>query len=344
VTSIIFAIPGDGGSFTSDIALDHIRIYSEVNHLKWDGSKLDIQGDIGGSIKTLTVGNITIDQTDGIVGKDINNNIKFSLNPNTGLLNASDGVFSGQINASSGNIGDWSIDSSLKFSNANFVSDFAPNNYFIFDKDSSSMLSVSKLSGRWAFGSTGDTVLNLEAFDTVPYPRRRYTYLNSNQLKSYGGLVIESFGLSQLAFHTSSTTMSFTTGSKTFTIAGDVTARFNVNDYILVIDNNNKEKRFSATVNSRTYTTLTTLNVTVIEVFNAKSTETCSNWFVHNVDYGGLFGQSLIAVGTDVATDTFGNIVMTTYSGPNVPASLSINNDGSIKVALNSETERSLYN
>jgi hypothetical protein len=344
VTSIIFAIPGDSGSFTSDIALDHIRIYSEVNHLKWDGSKLDIQGDIGGSIKSLTVGNITIDQTDGIVGRDINNNIKFSLNPNTGLLNASDGVFSGQINASSGNIGDWSIDSSLKFSNANFVSDFAPNNYFIFDKDSSSMLSVSKLSGRWAFGSTGDTVLNLEAFDTVPYPRRRYTYLNSNQLKSYGGLVIESFGLSQLAFHTSSTTMSFTTGSKTFTIAGDVTARFNVNDYILVIDNNNKEKRFSATVNSRTYTTSTTLNVTVIEVFNAKSTETCSNWFVHNVDYGGLFGESSVAVGTDVTTDTFGNIVMSTYSGPNVPASLSINNNGSIKVALNSETERNLYN
>jgi hypothetical protein len=106
VDSIIFAIPGDGSSFTSDIALDHIRIYSEINYLKWDGSKLDIQGDIGGTIGSIAVGNITIDQTDGIVGKNNSDVIKFSLNPNTGILTAVDGIFSGTITATAGNIAD----------------------------------------------------------------------------------------------------------------------------------------------------------------------------------------------------------------------------------------------
>jgi len=67
-------------------------------------------GDIGGTIGAMTIGGITLDRTNGIVGKDSSDITKFSLNPDTGILTAVDGVFSGEIIANTGVIGDWNID------------------------------------------------------------------------------------------------------------------------------------------------------------------------------------------------------------------------------------------
>ena len=71
------------------------------NGLYWNGSLLDINGDIGGTIGKIVVGNITFDNT-GITATDgaATPVVKFNLDAITG-----NGTFSGIINASSGTIG-----------------------------------------------------------------------------------------------------------------------------------------------------------------------------------------------------------------------------------------------
>jgi hypothetical protein len=58
---------------------------------------------------SITIGNITIDNTDGIVAKDEADDIKFSLNPTTGLLTATDADITGSITAEEGTIAGWEI-------------------------------------------------------------------------------------------------------------------------------------------------------------------------------------------------------------------------------------------
>lgn len=57
----------------------------------------------------MTIGGITIDRTNGIIGRDTNNNTKFTVDPNTGILTAVDGIFTGQVNATSGIIGNFTL-------------------------------------------------------------------------------------------------------------------------------------------------------------------------------------------------------------------------------------------
>jgi hypothetical protein len=59
---------------------------------------------------SITIGNITIDNTDGVVAKDEEDNIKFSLNPTTGLLTATDADITGSITAEEGTIAGWEIE------------------------------------------------------------------------------------------------------------------------------------------------------------------------------------------------------------------------------------------
>ena len=71
------------------------------NGLYWNGTALDINGDIGGTIGKIVVGNITIDNG-GITATDgaATPVVKFNLDATTG-----DGTFTGIINAASGTIG-----------------------------------------------------------------------------------------------------------------------------------------------------------------------------------------------------------------------------------------------
>jgi hypothetical protein len=68
------------------------------NLLRWNGSALEVVGDIGGTIGSITVGNISINSS-GITATD-GSTTKFFLSSANG-----DGQFSGQVTASSGSIG-----------------------------------------------------------------------------------------------------------------------------------------------------------------------------------------------------------------------------------------------
>lgn len=80
-----------------------------TNHIKWDGADLLVQGDIGGSIGAINVGNITITAA-GIEAKNASNVQQF-------FLDASDGsaFFKGEIEADSGKIGGWTLESSYMY-------------------------------------------------------------------------------------------------------------------------------------------------------------------------------------------------------------------------------------
>lgn len=82
-----------------------------TNYVNWNGSNLDVVGDIGGSIGSLTVGTIVINST----GITTTTN-KFSVSSSTGLLTAVDGNFSGTITSNAGSIGGWTIASGLLYS------------------------------------------------------------------------------------------------------------------------------------------------------------------------------------------------------------------------------------
>ena len=77
-----------------------------TNYLKWDGSDLLLNGDIGGSVNTITIGSnpgsgagIQISST-GIRGYNSSNATTFNLNGSNG-----DASFNGTITSGSGTIG-----------------------------------------------------------------------------------------------------------------------------------------------------------------------------------------------------------------------------------------------
>ncbi len=84
--------------------------FSLADKLSWNGSALSVVGDIGGTIGTITVGQIVISST----GINTTTN-KFSVDSSTGLLTAVDGNFSGTITSTSGNIGGWTLSGSSLF-------------------------------------------------------------------------------------------------------------------------------------------------------------------------------------------------------------------------------------
>jgi hypothetical protein len=71
-----------------------MNIGDASNYLKWNGSSLDVKGDLGGTIGSITVGNVVWDSS-GITATSDGTTPTFSLNPNSGEITATSGTIGG---------------------------------------------------------------------------------------------------------------------------------------------------------------------------------------------------------------------------------------------------------
>jgi hypothetical protein len=117
-TTLTFRVVGDGGNFTSDIALDHIRIYSKLNKLAYDansglyltGNITAISGEIGGfdiGANQLTAGFST--SRVGISDGSTTSNVALYAGSETATAAPFRVTNTGALTSTSGFIGGWSI-------------------------------------------------------------------------------------------------------------------------------------------------------------------------------------------------------------------------------------------
>lgn len=144
----------------------------------------------------MTIGGITIDRTNGIIGRDINNNTKFTVDPNTGILTAVDGIFTGEVNATSGSFGNIGLQDgffsstvsgkNMQISNEklrfveSILSTFLDKDSLIFEDDSDSGLKITTykqttLNSETTFRMQADSNLQLHSFTSFVYASRGVT-------------------------------------------------------------------------------------------------------------------------------------------------------------------------